>query len=93
MTYLEQLRARPPKYIQECGLGKIIKDGDEKKYEDIVQTIFATIVITLDNGDTVDTGELYPVTRLVELFEEEYGWSDFFFRRHRLGKCGACQNR
>lgn len=93
MTYLERLKGVEPTIVQECGLGKVLRDEGQDKHDDIVAAIFATIHTTLPDGTIVDTGKLYPVPRLVELFEEEYGWSEFFFRRHRKGRCLACQNR
>lgn len=65
-----------------CGLGKILETEGRDKHDEVLEAIFAK----------QENGELYPVSRLVALFSE-YGWSEFFFRRHRNGTCASCLKR
>lgn len=88
MSYVDKLRAhRDNPY--ECGLGKVLKTEGREKYEDILEAIFA-----IDDDPTSRTYQQpYPIPWLEEIFYEEYGWGEYFFRRHRHGKCKACLNR
>ena len=81
-----------PKVRTECGLGRVLLEEGQEKYDDIVAAIFATIHVEDSEGVLHDTGVLYPPVRLIELFEE-YGWSESLFRRHRKGECIACLKR
>ncbi len=82
-TYLEFLQQAPNGGI-ECGLGRIIEKEGWAKHDEVLNAIFA-----IDE----ETGRMFPVSRLVLLFDDEYGWSDFFYRRHREGRCVSCLKR
>ena len=81
--YLELLQGVPDTSGHECGLGKILATEGQEKHDEVLEAIFAAD----------ERGMLYPISRLIEAFHEEYGWSEWFFRRHRNGKCVSCLNR
>jgi len=84
-TYLELLETKADEWVgKDCGLGKILANEGKEKYDDVLEAIFA-------KGKK--SGKYHPISRLVEVFNEEYGWTEFFFRRHRNGKCVSCLNR
>jgi hypothetical protein len=82
-TYRELLQ-NAPSMAKDCGLGKILKAEGREKHDAVLNAIFEI---------NPDTGKLYSDRRLEKLFADEYGWSTFFFRRHRNGKCVSCLKR
>lgn len=81
-TYLEYLQNMPKRRGKECGLGNILETEGREKHDEILDAMFAIR----------EDGTLYPVSWLEEAFSDR-GWSEFFFRRHRAGKCVSCLNR
>jgi hypothetical protein len=82
-TYLELLQNAPPIGRKECGLGRILESEGREKHDEVLDAIF----------QVDEKGRFFPYSRLVSVFYDEYGWSEFFFRRHRHGKCVSCLNR
>lgn len=83
--YLELLEAMETgRNHKDCGLGRILKQEGQAKHDIVLEAIFAI---------NPDTGEYHSNRKLEKLFKEEYGWSQFFFRRHRDGVCVSCLNR
>lgn len=81
--YLELLEAMEPQN-RICGLGRILQEEGQAKHDIVLETIFAI---------DPKTGKMHSTAKLAAVFKEEYGWSDYFYRRHRDGKCVACLNR
>jgi len=73
-----------PRSGKGCGLGKILETEGKEKHDEVLTAIF-----TIDPN----TGRLHSDQKLVDLFASEYGWSEFFFRRHKAGKCVSCLKR
>ena len=69
---------------QECGLGKVLQNEGQDKHDEVLEAIFAI---------NPDTGDTYSIRKLEIIFREEYGWGEYFFRRHRRGMCHSCLNR
>lgn len=88
MSYSDRLR-KPRGNPYECGLGKVLETEGREKYEEILDAMF------LIDADPLSRtyGRLHPIPALIELFWDEYGWGEFFFRRHRHGTCKACLMR
>ncbi len=82
-TYLEFLQSHSRNAGKDCGLGKILREEGQAKHDQVLEAIFSKD----------KKGRLYPVSWLCEAFGDEYGWSEFFFRRHRDGRCVSCLNR
>jgi hypothetical protein len=82
---LRSLRANP----YECGLGKVLATEGRDKYDEILEAMFLVDDDILSRG----YGKMYSLQTLVEVFKDEYGWGEAFFRRHRNGRCKACLNR
>ena len=82
-TYLEYLQNMPEAKGTDCWLGKFLETEGREKHDEILDAIF----------QTGEDGKLYPISWLEAMFTDEYGWSEFFFRRHRNGKCVSCLNR
>lgn len=68
---------------KECGLGKVLSKHGREKHDEILEAIFARR----------EDGTLFPISWLETEFSSEFGWSEYFYRRHRNGKCVACLNR
>jgi len=82
--YQELLQSMPDRNGGDCGLGKILEKEGREKHDEVLEAIFA-----IDER----TGKMYSDAKLAAAFEDEYGWSEYFFRRHRAGKCVSCMNR
>lgn len=88
MSYSDKLRS-PRENPYECGLGKVLRDEGRDKYDEIVEAIFL-----IDEDPTSRTyGQYYSIATLITVFDDDYGWGEYFFRRHRNGTCKACLNR
>jgi hypothetical protein len=81
-TYRELLQSAP-KGRKDCGLGRILETEGQEKHDAVLNVMF----------ERDEDGQLFSCRKLANLFDEEYGWSEFFFRRHRNGKCVSCLNR
>jgi hypothetical protein len=82
-TYQELLESMPESG-KDCGLGRILKTEGRKKHDKVLAAIFAI---------NPKTERLFSNAKLAVLFRDEYGWSEYFFRRHRNGTCVSCLNR
>ena len=83
-TYLELLEGMDHKSHKDCGLGRILKQEGQAKHDIVLEAIFA-----INPKD----GQYHSISKLEALFKDEYGWSEFFFRRHRDGVCRSCLSR
>ena len=88
MSYSDKLRAYKANPF-ECGLGKVLETDGQEKYDEIVEAIFLIDEDPTSRG----YGRPFSLQRLVDEFRDEYGWGEYFFRRHRNGRCTACVNR
>ena len=79
LELLAEIKTNP----KGCGLGRVLRDEGQEKYDEILEAIFAVD----------EFGIPYSTAKLETIFKEEYGWSSFFYRRHRNGKCVSCLNR
>lgn len=82
-TYQEHLE-NMTKQDMSCGLGKVLREEGQEKHDKILDAIFAV---------DPNTGRMFSTAKVEQLFKEEYGWSQFFYRRHRYGSCRSCLNR
>jgi hypothetical protein len=81
--YLDLLEAMDPK-TKDCGLGTVLREEGQEKHDIVLEAIFAI---------NPDDGRPHSLSKLEAVFKSEYGWSAFFFRRHRNGQCVSCLNR
>ena len=81
--YVDALRDRSARSADLCALGRILDENGEEEYQAVVEAIHG-------KGPS---GSQYPISWLVDVFKDDYGWSEHFFRRHRNGECNSCRNR
>jgi len=81
--YVDALQQKAGTAPDHCALGRVLEERGEEEYEAVKEAIYGL----------APNGTQYPLSWLVEVFKEDYGWSDHFFRRHRNGECASCRNR